>query len=106
LAVMERCDELGTLSLDCGWSDLGSWAALAEVLPHNEAGNAVRGDVLDIDASGNLIIAEEGLVAVVGVSDLVVVRTADAVLIMPKKRSQDVKTVVETLLKSGREDLL
>ena len=106
LAVMERCEELGTLSLDCGWSDLGSWAALAEVLPHNEAGNAVRGDVLEIDASGNLLIAAEGLVAAVGVSDLVVIRTADAVLIMPKERSQDVKTVVETLQKSGREDLL
>jgi mannose-1-phosphate guanylyltransferase/mannose-6-phosphate isomerase len=105
-AVMERCDDLGTLPLDCGWSDLGSWEALAEVLTKDSAGNSVRGDVLDIDSSGNLLFAEQGFISVVGVSDLVVVRTADSVLVMPRSRSQEVKEVVDRLSERGRDELL
>jgi len=105
-AVMERCDDLGTLPLDCGWSDLGSWEALAEVLTKDGEGNTVRGDVLDIDSSGNLLFAEHGIVTVVGVSNLVVVRTADSVLVIPKSRSQDVKVVVDALTERGRDELL
>ena len=105
-AVMERCDDLCTLPLDCGWSDLGSWEALAEVMPVNDKGNSVHGDVLDIDSHGNLLFAEEGTVTVVGVSDLVVVRTADSVLVIPKERSQEVKSIVDALAERDRQDLL
>ena len=105
-AVMERCDDLATLPLDCGWSDLGSWEALAEVLEENGNGNAVRGEALAIDASGNLLFCDHGLISAVGVSDLVIVRTDDAVLVMPKSRSQEVKAIVEALQANGRDDLL
>jgi mannose-1-phosphate guanylyltransferase/mannose-6-phosphate isomerase len=74
-ALMEKLDGLGTLPLDCGWSDLGSWEALDEVLPKDAAGNACRGDVLALDAAGNLLVSATGTVAVLGVDDLVVVRT-------------------------------
>ena len=105
-ALMEKLDGLGTLPLDCGWSDLGSWEALAEVLPPDAAGNAARGDALALDAEGNLLLADAGTVAVLGVRDLVVVRTADAVLVLPKERSQEVRRIVAELAARGRDDLL
>ncbi|HVF60377.1 MAG TPA: sugar phosphate nucleotidyltransferase [Thermoanaerobaculia bacterium] len=105
-ALMEKLDDLGTLPLDCGWSDLGSWEALAEVLPPDAAGNAVCGDSVALDAAGNLLLADAGTVAVLGVRDLVVVRTADAVLVLPKERSQEVRRIVAELAARGRDDLL
>ena len=105
-AVMEKLDDISTLPLDCGWSDLGSWEALDEVLPRDEDGNTGRGDRLAVDARGNLLFSDAGLIAVVGVEDLVVVRTGDAVLVVPKSRSQDVKKLVAELAARGREDLL
>jgi mannose-1-phosphate guanylyltransferase len=105
-AVMERIDKLRTLVLDCGWSDLGSWEALAEILQADEAGNVVRGDAVAVDARDNLLVGEDGLVAVVGVSGLAVVKTDDAVLVIPKSRSQEVRRIVDQLRRSGRSDLL
>jgi mannose-1-phosphate guanylyltransferase/mannose-6-phosphate isomerase len=108
-AVMEKLDSIATLPLDCGWSDLGSWAALDEVLPRDDrniGGNTGRGDTIAMDADGNLLFADQGTIAVLGVRDLVVVRTGDSVLVMPKERSQEVKRIVEELKSRGREDLL
>ncbi len=105
-AVMERLDDLGTLPLDCGWSDLGSWAALGEILDGDERGNTGRGDLVAIDSKDNLLWAESGQIATIGVEGLVVVRTADTVLVMPRERAQDVKKVVETLRAGGRDELL
>ena len=105
-AVMERLDGLATLPLDCGWSDLGSWAALAEVLPRDAAGNAARGDVQAIDSADNLLWADAGHVSVLGVSGLVVVRTGDAVVVVPRERAQEVKRLVEELAAGGREELV
>ena len=83
-AIMEKLDGIATLPLDCGWSDLGSWEALDEILPKDIQGNTSHGDTLAVDARGNLLFADQGTVAVLGVEDLVVVRTGDAVLVMPK----------------------
>ena len=105
-AVMERLDSIATLPLNCGWSDLGSWEALAEVLPKLGDGNCTRGDVLAIDATDNLLFADEGSVAVLGVEGLVVVRTGDSVLVMPKERSQEVRRIVDELKRRQRTDLL
>ena len=105
-AVMEKLDDISTLPLDCGWSDLGSWEALAEVLPPGEDGNTGRGDRLAVDARGNLLFSDAGMIAVLGVEDLVVVRTGDVVLVCPKSRSQEVKRLVVELAARGREDLL
>jgi mannose-1-phosphate guanylyltransferase len=105
-AVMEKLDGIATVPLDCGWSDLGSWEALDEILPRNGQGNTGRGDTLAIDARGNLLFADHGTIAVLGVEDLVVVRTGDAVLVMPKARSQEVRRIVNELAARGRGDLL
>lgn len=106
IAVMEKLDDISTLPLDCGWSDLGSWAALDEVLPRDGQGNTGRGDRLAVDASDNLLFSDEGTIAVLGVSGLVVVRTGDTVLVLPKERAQDVKRLVAELASRRREDLL
>jgi mannose-1-phosphate guanylyltransferase/mannose-6-phosphate isomerase len=109
-AVMEKLDGIGTLPLDCGWSDLGSWEALAEVLPADAAGNRSRGETVTADAHGNLLISDDagggGVVAVLGVDNLVVVRTADAVLVCPKERSQEVRRLVAELTSRGRDERL
>jgi len=105
-AVMEKLDGIATLPLDCGWSDLGSWEALDEILPKDSQGNTGRGDTLAVDARGNLLFADQGTIAVLGVEDLVVVRTGDAVLVMPKSRSQEVRRIVNELTARGRVDLL
>ena len=104
--VMERLDDLATMPVDCGWSDLGSWAALHEILAADDDGNAVSGDALAIDARGNLLWSDAGTVAVVGVDDLVVVRTADAVLVIPREKAQEVRVLIERLRADGRSDLL
>lgn len=104
--VMERLDDLATMPVDCGWSDLGSWAALHEILATDEDGNASSGDAVAVDARGNLLWAESGTVAAIGVEDLVVVRTADAVLVVPLDQAQRVRRLIERLRAEGRSDLL
>jgi mannose-1-phosphate guanylyltransferase len=105
-AIMEKLDGIATLPLDCGWSDLGSWEALDEILPKDVQGNTHRGDALAVDARGNLLFADQGTIAVLGVEGLVVVRTGDAVLVMPKTRSQEVRKLVAELADRDRGDLL
>ena len=105
-AVMEKLDSIATLPLDCGWSDLGSWAALDEVLPRDGHDNTGKGDILALESEGNLLFSDEGTIAVLGVSGLVVVRTGDSVLVIPKERSQEVKKLVQELTSRGRGDLL
>ena len=106
-AVMEPLEDLGTLPLDCGWSDIGAWDALAEVLEQLGGDALIDGDVQVHDAAGSLVWNDApGHVAVVGVEDVVVVRTADAVLVVHRERAQDVRTVTQTLQDSRRDDLL
>ncbi len=105
-AVMEKLDSISTLPLDCGWSDLGSWSALDEILPRDGAGNTGRGDLVAVDSRDNLLFSDAGTIAVLGVEGLVVVRTGDAVLVMPKERSQEVRKIVAQLQERGRGDLL
>lgn len=92
--VMEKLRGMAAVPLDCGWSDLGSWAALVEVRPKDLEGNASQGEVVAIDARDNLLIADAGTVAVLGVSGLAVVRTADAVLVVPLDRAQEVRRIL------------
>jgi mannose-1-phosphate guanylyltransferase len=102
-AVMEKADKVAVVPVAVGWSDIGSWDALHEVAPHDEAGNAIAGDVLALGARNCLIRSEGPLVAAIGVEDLVVIATADAVLIVPKAQSQRVREAVEALKDKGRD---
>lgn len=104
-AVAEKTDRAAVVPVDMAWNDVGSWAALHEIASKG-ADNVVIGDVLSIDSTGSYVRAGSRLVALVGVHDLVVVETADAVVILPRERSQDVKSIVEALRAAGRDDLL
>ena len=83
-----------------GWSDVGSWAAVAELLAHDAHGNAVRGDAVIVDGERNIVIGDAGVIALVGVSGLAVVRSGDAVLVLPVERAQDVRAAVDRLGKT------
>ncbi len=103
-AVMERTREASVVAADFGWSDIGSWSALWELDPKDAQGNSVRGDVYLDGAAGCYVRAEDRLVAALGVRDLVIVETDDAVLVAHKDRAQDVKQAVEHLKRSRREE--
>lgn len=103
-AVMERSDRTVMLSLDCGWSDVGSWTALWEIGKQDENGNVFSGNVITEDVHGCYIHAQNGLVAAIGLTDHVVVETKDAVLVASKERAQDVKAIVARLQKAKREE--
>ena len=107
-AVMELCPgsefPIKMVPLAAGWSDLGAWDAVWQVLTKDAAGNAHFGDVLTTDSRNTLVHATSRLVSLVGVEDLVVIETADAVLVADRNRSQDVKAIVNQLNVSGREE--
>ena len=109
-AVMERCPgsefQVKMVTLESGWSDLGGWDAVWQILAKDAAGNAHVGDVLTADSRNNLVHANSRLVSLVGVEDLVVVETADAVLVTERNRSHEVKVIVGQLEKTGREEHL
>ena len=105
-AVMEKLEDLGTLPLDCGWSDLGSWEALWELLQHDEDGNAIQGSAIVIDSEDSLVYSDSGTIAMIGVSGLVVVKTKEAVLVIPKERSQEVRRIIAMLQEGGQSELL
>jgi mannose-1-phosphate guanylyltransferase/mannose-6-phosphate isomerase len=105
-AVMEHTKHAIVVPADIGWSDVGSWSALWEVQPQDERGNATRGDVYLDDVSGSLVRAESRIVAVIGVQDLVVVETNDAVLVAHKDQVQRVKNVVDHLKTKQRTEHL
>lgn len=104
-AVMERTDRAMVVPLDVGWSDVGSWEALWEVEPHDPAGNVARGDVVLDGVSGSYVRSESRLVVVVGVADVVVVETPDAVLVLDRASSQELRGVVERLRGEGRPEV-
>jgi mannose-1-phosphate guanylyltransferase/mannose-6-phosphate isomerase len=107
-AAIEHCPgsdfPIKMVPLDAGWNDLGAWDAVWNVLPKDEAGNAHFGDVLTTDSKNTLVHATSRLVSLVGVENLIVVETPDAVLVADKTRSQDVKHIVSQLQKTKREE--
>jgi len=103
-AVMERTNLAAVVPTDMGWSDVGSWTALWEVQSQDGSGNALRGDVYVDAVKNSLIRAESRIVAAVGVSDLIVVETPDAVLVAHKDHAQDVKKIVDHLKLHARSE--
>ncbi|HAZ61428.1 MAG TPA: mannose-1-phosphate guanylyltransferase/mannose-6-phosphate isomerase [Gammaproteobacteria bacterium] len=107
-AVMEHLapEEGAVVALDAEWSDVGAWSSLWEIASRDAGGNATRGDVCAVDCTDSMIVAEHRFVATLGCDDMVVVETADAVLVAPKARAQEVKKVVEWLKSRGRDERL
>ncbi len=99
--VMERASGIRVLPVDFGWSDVGSWTALLDVLPWQEGGVAVAEAVVAIQATGNVVHAEGKLVALLGVNDLIVVDTPDAVLVAPRSEAQNIRLLLEEVERRG-----
>ncbi|EPV3777661.1 mannose-1-phosphate guanyltransferase [Salmonella enterica subsp. enterica serovar Cerro] len=103
-AVMEHTADAVVMPMDAGWSDVGSWSSLWEISAHTPEGNVHHGDVISHKTENSYVYAESGLVTTVGVKDLVVVQTKDAVLIADRHAVQDVKKVVEKIKADGRHE--
>lgn len=103
-AVMEKTDKAAVVALDAGWSDIGSWSALWDVSSKDDAGNSLTGDVIARDTENTLVRADSRLVATVGVENLVIIETKDALLVAHKDKVQDVKSVVEQIRNDGRHE--
>ena len=96
--VMEKTPKVLTVPGDFGWNDVGAWSSLADFRESDEDGNVTRGAVVTLDASGNIVVGQsDRLITLVGVKDLVVVVTDDAVLVVPRDRAQDVRALVGRL---------
>lgn len=104
-AVMEKTSRAVTVPLDAGWNDVGSWDALWEIEEKSTEGNVLRGDVLTHDSNNCLVRAENKLVTLVGVDNLVVIETKDAVLVAAKDKVQDVKEIVQKLHSELRSEV-
>ena len=105
-AVMERTDQAAVIPATFSWSDVGSWMALWEISPKDAKGNAVHGDVQLKDTRDSLVFSNHRLVATLGVEQLVIVETADAVLVADRSRSQDVRDIVEGMHGTARTEHL
>lgn len=103
-AVMERTSRAAVLPIDVGWSDVGSWSSLWELSARDGRGNAVHGDAILEDTSNSYIHAEHALVATIGIEDLVIVDTPDALLIADRNRAQEVSALVKRLEAAGRKE--
>lgn len=101
-AVMEKTTKAVVVPLNAGWSDVGSWSSLWDVTAKDENNNVHKGDVLSVTSKDNYVFAETGLVATVGLENVIVVQTKDAVLVAAKDKVQDVKSIVQQLKSAGR----
>ncbi|TQV80233.1 mannose-1-phosphate guanylyltransferase/mannose-6-phosphate isomerase [Aliikangiella coralliicola] len=103
-AVMEKTDSAVVVPLDAGWSDIGSWSAIWDVSQKDSDGNRILGDVITHESSGCLVHGEDRLISVLGLNNVVIIDTKDAVLVADKSKVQDVKNIVSKLKSSNRDE--
>jgi len=105
--VMEKAAQVAVIPVDLEWSDIGAWASVMELHPHDAAGNVLLGDVINIDGADTMVFSQgERLIVTIGVEDLIVVDTPDTVMIARRDQSERVREVVEQLKAAHREDRL
>jgi mannose-1-phosphate guanylyltransferase len=102
VGILEKSDRVAVLPIDVGWSDVGSWATLLDLLPTNRDTNVVFGDHIGVDTGSSLLYSSKRLIATVGLTDMIVIDTEDAILVCPKGRAQEVKRLVEALRKDNK----
>jgi mannose-1-phosphate guanylyltransferase / mannose-6-phosphate isomerase len=103
-AVMEKTSAAAMLPIDVGWNDIGSWSSLWEIAPRDKDGNHVYGEAVLDDTSNCFVRSDKALVSTIGVKDLVIVATPDALLVADKNRTQDVSKLVTRLRQSNRKE--
>lgn len=101
-AVMEHTTRGAVVPLDVGWNDIGSWSALWDVSDKNAAGNSICGDVIEVDTHNCMLRSERRLIAAIGLNDMIVVETADAVLVAHRDKVQQVREIVSRLQETSR----
>ncbi|MBI4787917.1 MAG: mannose-1-phosphate guanylyltransferase [Chloroflexi bacterium] len=106
VGIMEKSQRVAVLPISVGWSDVGSWATLLELLPGNGERNVVIGDHVGVDTSSSLLYSPNRLIATVGLKDMIVVDTGDAILVCPKDRAQEVKHIVQALKQNNKHKYL
>ncbi len=106
VGIMERSRRVVTLPIDVGWSDVGSWATLLDLLPGDAHHNVIVGEHLGVDTTASLIHSPHRLIATIGVKDMIIVDTEDALLVCPKERAQEVKHIVERLKQARKNEYL
>jgi mannose-1-phosphate guanylyltransferase len=104
--IMERAEDVAVIPVDIGWSDVGSWTTLFELLLADSEGNVVVGEHVGLDTKGCLIHGSRRLVATIGLEDTIVVDTEDALLVCPNERAQEVRDLVRKLKEMGRDEYL
>ncbi len=104
--IMEKSDKVKVISAEMGWNDVGSWDNLGVLHEADSDGNVFAGDHLAIDTKGCITYSKKRLISTVGVDNLIIVETDDAIMVVDKNRAQDVKLIVEELKKQGRNELL
>ena len=104
--VMEGADDVAVIPVDIGWSDIGSWTSLLELLPTDQDGNTVVGSHVGIDTHDTLVFGGKRLVATIGLEGMVIVDTEDALLVCPSEREQEVRAIVRQLERENQEEYL
>ena len=104
--IMERADRVAVVPADIGWSDVGDWHGLGELIEQDSVGNSVRADIVQVETRRSVVWSETGrLVALIGLENVVVVDTEDALMVIDRNRSQDVKKIVGELKRLSRHEL-
>ncbi len=103
-AVLERSEKVATVPLELYWNDVGSWDSLYEIMEHDESGNVKSGDVLSVDTRDTMVIGGKRIISTIGLKDVLVVETPDAILVTKRGDAQKVKDVVTSLKQQGRRE--
>jgi mannose-1-phosphate guanylyltransferase len=101
-SVMEKTDRLLLVPADFDWADIGNWSELGDRVNADDRGNSVQGEAVLIDTRGSLILGERRLVAAIGLEDMIIVDSEDALLVVPRSRAQDVRKVVDALRRARK----
>ena len=104
--IMEKSDKVRVISAEMGWNDVGSWDNLGVLYDEDENGNIVAGDFLGIDTKNCITYSDKRLISTIGVENLIIVETDDAIMVIDKSKAQDVKKIVDILKEQGRSELL
>lgn len=106
VGILEKSERVAVAPIDVGWSDVGSWATLLEILPGNREDNVIIGEHIGVDTKSSLLYSPNRLIATVGLSNMIVVDTGDAILVCPKDRAQEVKHLVDALKRDNKHKYL
>ncbi len=102
--IMEKTSQVAVIPTNIKWSDVGSWESFYQMSEHDENGNCLLGRVIDLESSNSLVLSTSRLIGTVGLQDLAIVETADALLVCPRERAQDVKKITEKIKEQGTEE--